>query len=185
MFRKPTLKLVKSRSVAFGRKYALSEQALRKLCSHFPRNTNASEVLLKALVLNKLYSTRVNDKDIEPLSRHIASLKLDPLLNSGSFDAIDLIANCPNLDRQYSFATKFCALHNPGVYPIYDGNADACLWAYQRQDRFGDFYRKDLKQYPVWVETVRAFRAYYKLGSLRFRQLDKFLWSEGALFNKK
>ena len=185
MLRKPTLKLVKAESVAFGRKYALSEQALRKLCWHFPRNTNASEVLLKALVLNKLYSTRVRDKDIEPLSRHIASLKLDPLLNSGSFEAIDLIADCPNLDRQYSFATKFCALHNPQIYPIYDGNADECLWAYQRQDRFRDFYRKDLKQYPVWVDTVRAFRTHYKLGSLSFRQLDKFLWSEGARLLKK
>jgi hypothetical protein len=65
VLRKPTFKLVKAESVAFGKKYAISEQALRKLCSRFPKNTNASEVMLKALVLNKLYSTRVNDKDIE------------------------------------------------------------------------------------------------------------------------
>jgi hypothetical protein len=180
VLRKPTFKLVKAESVAFGKKYAISEQALRKLCSRFPRNTNASEVMLKALVLNKLYSTRVNDKDIEPLARHIAGLNIDTLLDKGSFDAVDLIADCPDLDREYSFATKFCALHNPAAYPIYDGNADECLWAYRKQDRFAKFFRKDLRDYPVWVNTVREFRAYYKLSHVSFRQLDKFLWSEGA-----
>ena len=136
--------------------------------------------MLKALVLNKLYSTRVNDKDIEPLARHIARLNIDALLDKGSFDAVDLIANCP-ASIEISFATKFCALHNPAAYIlIYDGNADECLWAYRRQDRFAKFFRKDLRDYPVWVNTVREFRAHYKLTHVSFRQLDKFLWSEGA-----
>jgi len=180
VLRKPTPAIVKTESAAFGRTFALSEEALRKLREHFPTNTNAAEVLLKALVLNKLYSTRVNDKDIEPLARHIAGLNIDALLNAGSYDAVDLIANCPTLDREYSFATKFCSLHNSAAYPIYDGNADACLWAYQKQDKFGEFFRKDLRKYPVWVETVKRFRTHYKLGHFSFRQLDKFLWSEGA-----
>lgn len=59
------------------------EEALRLLWTHFPHNTESSHVLLKALVLDRLYSTQVNDIDVEPLARHIAGLSIDPLLDQG------------------------------------------------------------------------------------------------------
>src|SRR5262245_48117816 len=89
---------------------------------------------------------------------------------------------CPSkLTRQPGTVTRDCfaCWHNPAAYPIYDGNAEACVWAYQKQDKFGKFHRKDLRRYEVWVETVKAFRTHYGLGDLSFRELDKFLWREG------
>jgi hypothetical protein len=77
-------------------------------------------VLLKALALNKLYSTRVLDKDIEPLARHIAGLCIEPSLREGRPDAVDRIANCSGLQLYFSFASKYCSWHNPRPYPIYD-----------------------------------------------------------------
>jgi hypothetical protein len=177
----PTPAVVKAECDAFDQENELTEKALRKLRTKFPLNTDEAEVLLKALVLNKLYSTRVNDVDIPPLAHHIAGLNIDPLLDKGSLDAVNQIMNCPGLDKEYSFATKFCSWHNPTAYPIYDGNAEACVWAYQKQDKFGKFRRQDLRRYEVWVETVKAFRTHYGLGRLPFRELDKFLWRQGAL----
>jgi hypothetical protein len=177
----PTPAVVKAECDAFDQENELTEKALRKLRTKFPLNTDEAEVLLKALVLNKLYSTRVNDADIPPLAHHIAGLNIDPLLDKGSLDVVDQIMNCPGLDKEYSFATKFCSWHNPTAYPIYDGNAEACVWAYQKQDKFGKFRRQDLRRYEVWVETVKAFRTHYGLGRLPFRELDKFLWRQGAL----
>ena len=117
---------------------------------------------------------------IELLARHISKLGIDLLLAKGSLDAVDKIMNCPGLKKNYSFATKFCSWHDPMSYPIYDWNADVCVWAYQRQDKFAKFFRQDLRKYPVWVDTVKKFRTHYGLGHLSFRQLDKFLWREGA-----
>ena len=94
----------------------LGDKALKELLEHFPRNTDASHVLVKVLVLNKLYSTRVLDNDIESLARHVTGLGIDPLLERGALEAV---YTCPPLKMYYSFATKFCSWHNPNAYPIY------------------------------------------------------------------
>jgi hypothetical protein len=57
----PTLELVKAECAAFDQECQLTEEALENLRVQFPRNTDISHVLLKVLVLNKLYSTRIND----------------------------------------------------------------------------------------------------------------------------
>ena len=149
------------------------------LRAKFPQNTETSHVLLKVLVLNKLYTTRIRDIEVEPLACHIAGLGIDPLLDHGSLHAVDLITNCPDLRKCYSFATKFCSWHNPMAYPIYDGNVDECLWSYKKQDTFATFHRQDLVCYEKLVATISAFSKHYGLSSLTFKQLDKFLWRLG------
>lgn len=145
----------------------------------FPQNSETAQVLLKVLVLNKLYNARVRDIDVEPLARHIASLRLDPALQKGAPNAVTLITNCEKLKKYFSFATKFCSWHNPVAYPMYDGNVDECLWSYQRQDRFAKFHRQDLGSYEKLVTVITGYRLFYGLESFSFRQLDKFLWRMG------
>ena len=140
------------------------EEALRLLWAQFPHNTQTSHVLLKVLVLNKLYNTRVLDIDVEPIARHIVTLNIDPLLDQGDLAGVGLIYNCPGLKMYYSFATKFCSWHNPAAYPIYDRNADECLWSYKNQDQFANFHHQDLGYYEKFVATVTAFRNHYGLG---------------------
>jgi hypothetical protein len=173
---------VKAECAAFDEENQLAEHALDQLRTHFPLNTDKSHVLLKVLTLNKLYSTRINDKDIEATARHIAALGIDSLLDQGSHSAVDLIANIPNLRRCYSFATKFCSWHNPAAFPLYDGYVDLCLWSYRRQadqevrPPFAHFHRQDIWNYSSLVEIVTAFRNYYGMNSMPFKDLDKFLW---------
>jgi hypothetical protein len=114
----PTVELAKAECDEFDRENFLAETALGELLAQFPRNTDTSHVLLKVLVLNKLYSTRIRDIDVDPLARHIGSLGVDRRLSEGSVQAVDLIADCPTLKRYYSFATKFCSWHNPDAYPF-------------------------------------------------------------------
>ena len=175
----PTVEIVKAECDAFDDENKLTEESLRQLRAQFPKNTDVPHVLLKVLVLNKLYSTRVNDVDVEPLARHIARLGIDSIITQGSLNAVDLITACPNVRRYYSFATKYCSWHNPTAYPIYDRYVDECLWSYKKQDHFATFHRQDLWYYGKLVEMVIAFRSHYGLDSLTFKQLDKFLWRSG------
>lgn len=179
----PTVELVTQKCSEFDLKpyNQLGDNALRELFEQFPENTVASHVLLKVLVLNRLYSTRVRDIDVEPFARHIAGLGIDAFLSKGSLSAVPKIFLCPGLKRKYySFATKFCSWHNPGAYPIYDSYADECLWAYRKQDHFAVFKRQDVWYYEKFVSVVTAFREQYGLNSLTFRQIDKFLWLTGG-----
>ncbi len=175
----PTVELVQAACDAFDEDDKRKEEALRLLWAQFPHNTETSHVLLKVLVLNKLYSTRILDKDVEPLSEHIVTLNIDPLLDRGDLTAVERIYICPPLKMYYSFATKLCSWHNPTAYPIYDHNADECLWSYQKQDGFANFRRQDLGYYEKFVAIVTAFRNHYGLISFNFRQVDKFLVRSG------
>ena len=178
----PTLELVKEECAAFDEEPStkLGEEALALLRTHFPHNAKTSHVLIKALALNKLYSTRVNDVDVEPLARHIAGLNIDPSLDRGLLEVVDRIADCPKLKKYLSFASKYCSLHKPETYPIWDGNARECLWSYQLQDKFGDFQNQELWVYQKYVTIVLGFRDRYRLNCYSIRQLDKFLYRSGG-----
>jgi len=130
--------------------------------------------------LNQLYNTRINDIDVETLARHIVGIDIDPLLAQGSHVAVDRITICPPLRRYLSFASKFCSWHNPTAYTIYDGNARACLWAYQKQDKFGTFLEQDLWVYADFCAAVISFSSHYGLDSFNLKQLDKFLYRAGG-----
>ena len=177
----PTIDLVQAECDAFDEEpfTKLGEQALAQLREQFPRNVEVSHILLKVLALNQLYSTRINYIDVDPLARHIAGLGIDTLLDQGSPRAVDLIFVCPPLPKYFSFATKFCSLHNPSAFPIYDHYVDECLWLYKKQDGFAVFHRQDLYIYERFVEIVTAFRNHYELSRFTFREIDKFLWRTG------
>jgi hypothetical protein len=176
----PAVELVREECEAFDQENQLIEEALGQLRAQFPHNAETSHVLLKVLVLNQLYNTRINNIDVEPLAVHIAGLGIDALLGQGLPDAVGLITNCPNLRRYLSFASKFCSWHNPAAYPIYDGNARACLWAYKKQDQFAEFHLQDLWYYEKFRVAVVAFSNHYGLNYFNFRQLDKFLFRSGG-----
>jgi hypothetical protein len=176
----PTVELVQKEREIFRQEAWLSTEALDQLRAQFPRNTDIRQVLLKVLVLNKLYSARVNDNDVEPLACHIVGLGIDPILDKGELEAVSRIAACPNLKEYLSFASKFCSWHNPTAYPIYDGNVRACLWSYKIKDGFTKFRKDDLWYYMRLVDIIIKFRKHYELESLTFIQLDEFMYRIGG-----
>lgn len=176
----PTVERVQVEGDKFDRENQLVEEALAQLLRAFPHNTENSQVLIKALVLNNLYKTRIRDIDMETVAAHITGLDIDQHLARGSLHAVDLIMNIGGIDRPFSFATKFCSWHNPTAYPIYDGNADEALWAYRNQDHFANFRRQDFDSYEKYVTVVSTFRSFYRLDSFTFKRLDHFLWHIGG-----
>lgn len=181
MLPRPTVELVEAECKAFDLENWLAEEALGQLRAQFPLNTDIRHVLLKVLVLNKLYGTMIRDIEVETVAKHIVGLGIDPLLAQGSLQAVTLITDCPNVRQYLSFASKFCSWHNPTAYPIYDGNVRECLSLYQKQDSFAQFRNKeDLYYYQKLSDAVLAFRSYYGLNSLAFKQLDKFMYRVGG-----
>jgi hypothetical protein len=178
---RPTVELVEAECKAFDLENWLAEEALGQLRAQFPLNTDIRHVLLKVLVLNKLYGTMIRDIEVETVAKHIVGLGIDPLLAQGSLQAVTLITDCPNVRQYLSFASKFCSWHNPTAYPIYDGNVRECLSLYQKQDSFAQFRNKeDLYYYQKLFDAVLAFRSHYGLNSLTFKQLDKFMYRVGC-----
>jgi hypothetical protein len=178
---RPTVELVEAECKAFDLENWLAEEALGQLRAQFPLNTDIRHVLLKVLVLNKLYGTMIRDIEVETVAKHIVGLGIDPLLAQGSLQAVTLITDCPNVRQYLSFASKFCSWHNPTAYPIYDGNVRECLSSYQKQDSFAQFRNKeDLYYYQKLFDAVLAFSSHYGLNSLTFKQLDKFMYRVGG-----
>jgi hypothetical protein len=72
-------------------------------------------------------------------------------------------------------------------YTIWDSHVDDYLWLLQKRllnegkESFAPkFRRKDLWNYPKFVEIIRQFQSYYKLDDFGFKDIDKFIWPEGA-----
>jgi hypothetical protein len=183
----PTIKLVKEKCAEYDNApwNKLGDLALAQLLGKFRENTEDSHVLLKVLVLNKLFSSWVPDIKVEPLAVYIAGCGIDPLLKDGTSGAVKLITDCPEMKRRhYSFATKFCSWHEPTKYPIYDRYADACLWLYQKQRAFSkNFHHQDLEGYDGLIRIITAFGTFFELklnDDVTYRELDKFLWLLGG-----
>lgn len=156
----------------------LGEDALAQLRSAFPNNTDAAQVLLKVIALDKLYSTRIQNVDVVKLAQQITALNIDAAIANGSLEVVDQIWRCDGQRHYFSFASKYCSWHNPEAYPIYDSFAEECLWQYRKRDKFHQ-YRRSGYNYAGLVQIVKAFQQYYGLTDVPFRQLDKFLWLWG------
>lgn len=178
---KPTPERVRAECEAFDGEPStrLAEDALRQLRECFPANVDPAQVIVKVIALNRLYSARVLDKDIEEMALSIVECGIDPLLKEGSPKAVEMIIQCGGGRRYYAFATKFCSWHNPKAYAIYDGNVNESLWQYRKRDKFTPFRRDDLYDYEKLVRIIRAFQEHYGLHEFTLREIDKFLWRIG------
>ena len=157
-----------------------TERALTEVMAKFPRNTDEAHVLLKVAAVNQLYSTQIYA--VREVAKRIVGLKIDPLLDSGSLEFVDQIAELTlgeKVRHNLSFASKYCSWHRRDVYPIYDSYVEERLWAYRRQ--FGlTFVRADLWRYTSFVAAISEFRDRFGLGDLSFKEIDKFLWQQGG-----
>jgi hypothetical protein len=166
----------------FDNEYERYERLLKRLFQEeHPHNTDIYDVFPKVAVLNVIYSTRIIA--VSQVAEHILKQEIDCLLADGSLEAVRRIANVKIREKKYcfySFATKYCNWHNPDAYPIFDKNACACLLDYKRKDCFAGFKLDDLWVYQTFKKVVDDFRTHYRLESLNYKELDKFLWQCGG-----
>lgn len=161
--------------------YHLQEDALDKLFFNLcPENTDISDILLKAAVLNDFYSTNIYA--IFPVAKHILDLNVDARLQAGDESLVEDVQNVTIGGKPlklYSFATKYCSHHNPEDYPIYDSYVDKVLCYFRDVDGFASFRGEDLKSYADFKRILREFRAFYDLEQFGLKEIDKYLWQFG------
>jgi len=128
----PTPYLVASYVETFNQKQAVVERALTKLFTLFPENIQLEHVLIKVVALNDLYRTGI--LATFQVAEHVFRLNIDQIIKEGKSEAVELIGHVhlgKGTRKNYSFATKYCAWHNPEVYPMYDSFVDQMLWGVQ------------------------------------------------------
>jgi hypothetical protein len=188
VLRTPTPELARAACDEFDQENGVVEEALKALFGHYRDNTAHHHVLLKVVALDRLYWTNIFA--VHDVARHIygQAQYIDSAIADGSADVIDRIAKVTirssgKVRYNYSFATKFCSWHNSEAYPIWDSRVDRYLWTLQKQDHFAPSFsaNADLWGYLKFRTVVEAFRNFYGLGSFSFKDIDKFLWSEGSV----
>ena len=152
--------------------------ALRKLFKELcPTNTSIEDILIKCTTLNKLYSTNIFQ--ILPVAEHILRLNIDSRLRNGDTNSVEDIADVKTLGkRYYSFATKYCAMHEPNLFSIYDSNVHKVLMHYFKHK----FTYNCLRDYKAYIQALRMFQKDYHLETLSLWELDKYLWHLGNKF---
>ena len=147
-------------------------------------NTNKDEVFVKISILNQFYQTRI--LAVKKLSDKIAKANIDSDLRKGKIEVVNTIANLLPPRKHYSFASKYCAMHNPAAYPINDrivrgflakviakGNLDGFTGTKTVSDQ------KLRKDYIYYKSVYDAFMDQYGLNSLSYQDVDAYLWIAG------
>jgi hypothetical protein len=179
----PTPELVKAACRQFDSENALVEQTLTELFHLYSTNSNPSQVLLKVAAVNALYRTSI--LALQTVAEHISAnhKEIDAALAAGAPEIVDTIARIKvkgQLFNFFSFASKYASWHNPAAYPIYDSHVDAYLWKLQKEDHFFSFLHPDLWTYPKFLKIMAEFRSFHGLKAFSFKDIDKFLYLEGA-----
>jgi len=165
--------------------YKAQENALNLLFREaYPGNADPRHVLLKCSTLNDFYGTNIYG--VYPVAKHIIASKIDERLRHGDPQLVNDIASGHGIRRAggkeirlFSFATKYCSHHNPEAYPIYDSYVEQLLLYFRKQDSFADFRNFDLRDFPLFKQTILEFRAFYGLEQFSVKQIDQYLWQLG------
>ena len=177
--------------------YELKWKILDMLCRQYPTNATLEEVYLKADTLNRYYSTTIFS--ILQMAKGIINIPdIDQRLQNGDHtlvkdntqpdnDIATIISGHPN----YSFATKYCACHNPAAYPIYDNIvADFFVAAIKSRHltcpaiiglSVSQIRNRMRNDYAFYKDIYTAFMQQYNLTSLTYREVDWYIWTAGKL----
>jgi molybdopterin-biosynthesis enzyme MoeA-like protein len=191
MLTTPNEELVRAACKAFDEDCRDAEEALAELFGHYRNNSALHHVLPKVVTLNALYSTQIpvyskTIPNVFDVAGHICRNggDIDSALLAGSPEIVDRIAEITVSGKKsrnyFSFATKYCSWHNPLCYPIYDSRVYEYLRLLRKSGDFTtDFDIEGHWKYPAFRDLMGHFREHYHLGSLSFKDIDKFLWSCG------
>lgn len=175
--------------------YRIQEEILQDLVQKYPDHKNEAAVDTKAKLLNLFYSTGIQATNL--MTKHIISIaNIDSRLKKGDLSLVPQIATLKLNGGErfnYSFATKYCALHQPAKFPIYDSIVANTFISFFEKGMFpkyhyergkssnpntftkGEFAAK-LKEYDFFVELYGYFMELFDLQSFTYRQIDSYIW---------
>ncbi len=177
--------------------YELKWKIMDMLCRQYPANTTLEEVYLKADTLNRYYSTNIFS--IQSMAKGIINIPdIDQRLQNGDPTLVKDNTK-PNNDistiipghNNYSFATKYCACHNPAAYPIYDNIVADFFVAAIKSGHLttpaiigmsvSQIRNRMKNDYVFYKDIYIAFMQQYNLTSLTYREVDWYIWAAGKL----
>ena len=160
-------------------RYFGADPALRLVFDQWPANLDPYHVLVKVVVLDRLYSTHVFK--VYLVRNHILNLQIDKRLAAGDPTLVNELADV-RLDGKrrwlISFASKYCAWHRPDSFQIFDSSVERILREYNEMYPFADFGRFDLRDYMTFARVLNQFRSRFGLAGFSRKEIDKFLWIE-------
>ncbi len=160
--------------------YSTEKQAVDMLVTAFPRNDHLESVLIKVNCLNSIYQTQIKNINLHHVSAEIARCRnLDTLIASGSSEAVNLISKMNRNSIIYSFATKYCHVHNRLIYPIFDKWAARTISHYLARPREKTSFTEALRSYQFYIAQISAFRQRFHLEEFSVEDLDRYLWRRG------
>ena len=176
--------------------YAMQEEILQRLVKKYPDHKNKAAVETKVKTLNLYYSTYI--MATSRMTEHIYSEidDFDARLKRGDRSLVNDIAKVKINGKEYdfySFATKYCALHQPKKFPIYDdivgsvltklfedGNLPPYECTRKRNVKNGysrTGFATKLRDYDFYVAVYDRFMELYGLkDKLTYREVDNYLW---------
>lgn len=188
------------------RSYELQEKILQHLVTEYTDHTVPEAVDLKAKLLNLFYSTGIQAMNVM-VNKILGVANIDSRLKKGDLNLVADIAVIQLSDgkkrNNYSFATKYCALHQPDKYPIYDSIVANVLLYLLKNNKIPPYtlrgkkqaendtcknigeYEKALHDYPYYVKVYDSFCRAYNLSSLSYRDVDFYIWCAFKLGGKK
>lgn len=162
------------------------EEALTRLFGDYRLNSDISAILAKVYAINDAFGTAVYWQII--IAEHIERQNIDEGLSVGDLFVVDRIRlghgikTSKGRERNlYSFATKYCAFHNPEKYPMFDSNVERALRYFNKHHEFK--FDGDLRKYKDFVSTIEKFQKTFELQSFSFRDIDKYLYLIGRELN--
>lgn len=156
------------------------EAALEKLFSRFcPDNRLFSDVMLKVATLSALYGSY--KLEVYSTARYFMTLNLEQRIKAGDLSLIeDMRRGQKKGQDHYSFATKYCSLHNNHDFPVYSEQVDKVLRFFNEKERFTKQNTLNMrKDYHTFTYVLRDFRSYYGLVRYSLKSIDKYLWQLG------
>lgn len=175
--------------------YGIQEMLLKTLVKKYSDHTNRAAVDTKVKLLNLFYSTGI--QAVSKMTDNIFRIKdIDARLKQGDLTLVPQIATL-KLDGgerfNYSFATKYCALHQPEKFPIYDsivadtfeslfvkGYFPKYTYSRSKSKSPNTFTKVEfaakLKEYDFFVEFYKYFMELFDLKSFTYRKIDSYIW---------
>ncbi|MGD0464356.1 MAG: hypothetical protein ABSB74_17880 [Tepidisphaeraceae bacterium] len=181
----PTPDSVRSRLVQFDNdpRYYGADQAIQLVIDQWPDNNNALHILIKTVLINRLYSTQIFA--VYEAAQHIFTLQIDERLRKGEISLVTDVAQMKNIGahgrNNLSFAAKYCAWHQPDLFQIWDNLVVGLLWQYRKAHNFAEFKRNDLYCYPRFMKINESFKSFFGLQQFSRKEIDKFLYIEARL----
>ena len=145
--------------------YTSNENTLRSFLIAHPNNTNASDIFAKITLIDFVYSTQlkrlIKDDGVHKLSNTLSIINFDSRVQNYDPKLVSEISRVITGINLFSFASKYCSLHNRLIYKkndysIYDRVVATLFPMYTRIEKKKNNHIDIVKktQLEAWRQNV-------------------------------